>query len=121
MGKIRTFDTGANRNSSEGKRDIEGFISPIVIKMYADYMHENRHLANGEFRASDNWQKGMSNEVYMKCLQRHNLDAWLIHRGYNGREDMIHALCGIMFNTMGLLNNIAQDDKSLWDFDEDEK
>lgn len=119
--EIREFKTGANRNGDTSKRDIEGFISPIVLKIYSDYMHKNRHLADGTFRDSDNWQKGIPTDVYVKCLQRHNLDVWLNHRGYKSREDMVSALCGVIFNSMGLLHEIAQNDEGLWEFEEEEK
>ena len=41
----RQFSTGANRNSEEGKLDFEGFISPLVIQRFGEYMHKHRHLA----------------------------------------------------------------------------
>jgi len=41
MGKIRKFDTGATRDTNEGKYDYEGILSPTVIKRYAEYM--NKH------------------------------------------------------------------------------
>lgn len=36
MGAKRTFATGANRNSDEGKYDYEGFLSPIVLQRYLE-------------------------------------------------------------------------------------
>ncbi|KKK53952.1 hypothetical protein LCGC14_3089650, partial [marine sediment metagenome] len=33
--KVRTFDSGANRSSEEGKLDFEGFLSPLVLERYA--------------------------------------------------------------------------------------
>ena len=120
MEKIRQFETGANRNGAMAKRDIEGFISPIVLKMYADYMHTNRFLADGTFRDSDNWQKGIPVEVYNECLQRHNLDHWLHTRGYKSRHDYVSTLCGIMFNAMGLLHEYAKDHPEVQDFEKEE-
>src|SRR5208282_2987196 len=101
----REFSTGANRDTENGKLDYEGFISPIVLKRYAEYMNENRNLPDGSTRESDNWQKGIPIDAYMKSLERHQMDLWLIHRGYSeeAREDIEHALCGVIFNAMGYL------------------
>lgn len=33
-GKTRQFDTGASRNTAEGKIDMEGFLSPLVMEAY---------------------------------------------------------------------------------------
>lgn len=99
----RQFDTGANRDTDEGKLDFEGFLSPRVLKEFAEYMHANRHLPNGEFRDSDNWQKGIPQDVYMKSAWRHFFDVWAHHRGLHelAEEDLNKAICGVMFNIMG--------------------
>jgi len=38
MEKVRTFDTGATRDTEDGKLDYEGFLSGRVLKRYAEYM-----------------------------------------------------------------------------------
>jgi hypothetical protein len=101
--KQRVFDTGANRDSEEGKLDFEGFFSPAVLLRFAQYMHAHRKMADGSLRDSDNWQRGMPKNAYMKSLMRHIFDVWLLHRGLKARDDMQNALCGVMFNTMGLM------------------
>lgn len=110
-GEVRTFDTGATRDSEEGKLDYEGFLSPFALERYAEYMHGHRKQQDGSLRASDNWQKGVSFDVYMKSLFRHFFAAWKIHRGgtvkdeRDGHEVTIEeALCGILFNTNGYLH-----------------
>jgi hypothetical protein len=100
---IRTFESGATRDTSQGKLDYEGFLSPIVLKRYAEYMHKNRIQSDGTFRASDNWKKGIPREEYMKSGFRHFMDWWSLHRGYEGRGDMEEALCALMFNVQGYL------------------
>ncbi len=55
----REFISGATRNSEEGKLDYEGFLSPLALARYAQYMHRHRELEDGTLRASDNWQKGI--------------------------------------------------------------
>ena len=107
---IRTFETGANRNSDEGKLDFEGFLSPTVLKKYAEYMHEMRHLENGDFRESDNWQKGIPKDAYMKSMYRHFFDVWSNHRGIETKENDITNLCALLFNVMGLMHEKLKDE-----------
>jgi len=112
--RVRTFDTGANRDTAEGKLDYEGFLSPKVLKQYAQYMHTNRHLNNGDVRDSDNWQKGFGEEHFAVCIKsmlRHVMDVWLIHRGNGARSNMEDALCGVIFNAMAYLNKTLKDDQ----------
>lgn len=103
MNKIRKFKTGATRDTNEGKNDYEGFLSPIVIEAYGNYMNKHRKQSDGSLRDSDNWQKGFGDkhfEVCIKSLWRHFLDMWFEHRGYRSREGIDNAICGIMFNVM---------------------
>src|SRR5262249_20215749 len=55
----RIFKTGATRDTDTGKLDYEGFLSPLVLKRYAEYMHQHRVMKDGAMRASDNWQRGI--------------------------------------------------------------
>ena len=103
-GKIRQFDTGATRETDEGKYDYEGFISPLVLKRYAAYMHKHRLQPDGKLRDSDNWQKGIPKDAYMKSGWRHFLDWWCEHRGIASREGLEEALCALLFNVMGYLH-----------------
>lgn len=114
---MREFETGATRDTDNGKFDYEGFLSPQVIEAFAAYMHKNRRQADGSLRASDNWQKGMGKDVYMKSAFRHFMDLWMIHRGLiyerpeNGEivtfED---AIGGLMFNIQGYWHETLQED-----------
>jgi len=101
---MREFETGAIRDNCADKYDYEGFISPLVIEYYASYMHENRKQADGKLRASDNWQKGIPQEAYMKSMWRHFMAVWLCHRGF--KKCIKVALCGVLFNAMGYLHEI---------------
>jgi hypothetical protein len=99
----REWTTGGNRNPEDGKYDYEGFLSPVVLEAFAQYMHKHRKLADGTLRDSDNWQKLFGDEHYdvcMKSLHRHFMDMWLEHRGHKSREGMEDAMMGILFNTM---------------------
>jgi hypothetical protein len=107
-GEVRRFESGATRDTEEGKLDFEAFLSPLVLLRYAEYMHEHRKQSDGQLRDGDNWQKGIPKDAYMKSLLRHVMDAWLFHR-YRGAdakaENIEEALCAIIFNAMGYLFN----------------
>ena len=107
---MRKFDTGATRDTDEGKPDYEGFLSPLVLERYAQYMGKNRLQADGMLRASDNWQKGIPPIVYMKSAWRHFMEWWILHRkacvkgvAYDVLEE---SLCALLFNVMGYLHEI---------------
>lgn len=102
---VRVFDTGATRDIVGDKLDYEGFLSPLVLKRYAEYMHVCRVQSNGELRDSDNWQKGIPLDVYMKSAFRHFMAIWLAHR--SGTYSEVD-LCALMFNNMGMLHEILK-------------
>lgn len=106
---VRTFASGATRDADTDKIDFEGFLSPLVLQRFGEYMHHHRKQADGQLRSSDNWQKGMSREVYMKSLIRHLHDLWLEHDGFTSREGIEDALCGILFNTQGYLFEVLRE------------
>jgi len=109
----RTFDTGANRDTDEGKLDYEAFLSPLVLERYAQYLHEHRKLPDGTMRDGDNWQKGMPLSVYMKSAWRHFMVMWKIHRGfYEGNlslKVMEDAICAVIFNASGYLYELLRE------------
>ncbi len=107
-GTIRQFNTGATRDTAEGKYDYEGFLSPLVIHAYAEYMHSHRKQADGTLRDSDNWQKGIPETVYMKSMWRHLIDVWMHHRGCDMSGLLEHALCGLIFNASGYLHELLK-------------
>lgn len=111
MAEMRTFDSGATRNPDGEKYDYEGFLSPLVLEAYGRYMHAHRRQADGTLRGSDNWQRGIPPDQYLKSAIRHVMDWWKIHREYPclDREtgqvvDLVDALCGVIFNAMGYLH-----------------
>lgn len=109
--KIRKFKTGATRDTSQNKPDYEGFLSPLVIKRYGEYMNKHRVQPDGNIRDSDNWQKGIPKEEYMKSAWRHFMDWWLENRGFESRDGEEEALCALIFNTMGCLHEILKERK----------
>jgi hypothetical protein len=127
-GTLRDFDTGATRDTAEGKLDYEGFLSPFVLRQYARFMNMNRLQSDGQLRDSSNWQKGIPMNVYMKSLQRHFMETWYSYRMAKNykltmpREQMIEyvsAICGMMFNTMGYLHELLKKNPEIR-FDDDE-
>ena len=107
---MRTFGSGATRDTEAGKADYEGFLSPLVLKRFGEYMDRHRVQADGAPRASDNWQKGIPREAYLKSGLRHVMDWWLHHRGYPwvARESLEDALCAVIFNAMGYLHECVK-------------
>lgn len=113
---MREFETGATRNIDTNKPDYEGFISPLVLRDFGRYMHEHRVQSDGSLRDSDNWQKGIPVEEYMKSLWRHFLDIWTLQRGhevvdYDGNEvTEKDALAGAFFNIQGMWHTILMEE-----------
>lgn len=103
-GKIRKFASGATRDTNENKYDYEGFLSPLVIRRFGQYMNKHRKQSNGSLRDSDNWQKGIPQNAYIKSAFRHFLDWWMEHRNYPSREGIEDALCALLFNVQGYLH-----------------
>jgi len=101
--KTRMFETGATRDSDNGKLDYEGFIAPAVWQSFAEYMHRCRlrNIPLGqEVRSSDNWQKGIPQDQYMKSLVRHVMEAWIQWREGTVTIDVFNA---ILFNVQGMI------------------
>jgi len=108
---MRKFETGATRNEDNSKLDYEGFLCPLVLERFATYMHKHRIQDDGSLRSSDNWQKGIPKEAYMKSGWRHFHDWWMEHRGHESREGIEDALCGLLFNVQGYLHEILKEKK----------
>jgi len=114
-GTIRTFETGATRDTAEGKLDYEGFLSPEVLCRYAQYLDKHRIQSDGTLRESDNWQKGIARSVYMKSMFRHFMEVWLHHRkepynaGACGCKAFEEAVCAVIFNAMGYLFELLKE------------
>ena len=107
---LRTFASGAARDTDKGKLDYEGFLAAITKKRFAEYMHKNRNVGQCEqfpngFRPSDNWQLGLDPKETLKSLIRHVEDVHLIIDGWpeEARESLQDALCAIIFNAQALL------------------
>ncbi len=102
----RKFETGATRSGDRGKLDFEGAMSPLVVKAFGEYMNFCRHMPDGSERASDNWQKGIPGDAYMKSAFRHFVDWWMWHRTDDDEINIVFTLCAILFNVQGYLHEI---------------
>jgi len=113
---MRVFDSGATRDSDDSKIDYEGFLSPLVLERFGDFMHAHRLQSDGELRDSDNWQKGIPIYAYMKGLLRHVFAVWKMHRGYAAydekgiRVNIQDELCAVIFNAQGMLYELIQEE-----------
>ena len=114
---MRKFNSGATRDDDNNKNDYEGFLSPLVIQEFGNYMNKHRKQADGKLRESDNWQKGIPFTAYIKSLWRHFLDLWFLHRGHNRFDakdghkiTKKEALCAILFNVQGYLHEELKKD-----------
>lgn len=119
---VRQFDTGATRDTAEGKLDYDGFLSPLVLHCYAVHMMNHQKDSSGEWRESDNWQKGIPMAQYIKSMWRHFFDVWSNHRRVLPvrKERIIRALCALLFNVMGYLHEyLKENPEALKAFEEE--
>jgi len=107
--KIRTFKTGATRDTSKGKAEYCKFYCPLVFKRFGEYMVKHQTQADGKMREGDNWQKGIPRDAYMESMMRHVHDLWMEHKGYESRDGAEEALCAIMFNAQGYLHETLKE------------
>src|SRR5260370_38523668 len=105
QGKMRTFESGATRDTDDAKIDPDGFLSPLVINRFCEYMAKNRMQKDGTTRASDNWKKGIPLDAYMKSMWRHFLSVWSRHQAADHvRED---DCCALRLNVLDYLDELC--------------
>ena len=112
-GKIRKFETGATRDTAEGKLDYMKALCPLVLWRYEQYLDKHRLQPDGSMRDFDNWKKGIPRKTYHSSKGRHFFADWLLEEGYavsdnHGVVDEEDALCGELFNAMGKLREILR-------------
>jgi len=113
--KTRQFDSGATRDTDIGKLDYEGFLSPIVLQRYAQYLHKHRTQSDGQLRDSDNWQNMFGEkhfDICMKSACRHFIDWWLQHRKIKTENELEDSICAIIFNAMAYLYKIEYEKRN---------
>lgn len=109
--QMRTFATGATRDTAEGKHEPWGFTSALAEQRFCEYMHRCRTQSDGELRDSDNWKKGIPADAYKHSLGRHIQDLRLILEGFPSvarEQDLEEVLCAVLFNVQGLLHETVR-------------
>lgn len=91
-GKARQFDTGAQRDSAEGKPRMS-LVPHDALKSVM-----MRYLDGAEAYGENNWKKGMKNSVLYDSTMRHLMAYW------TGDESEDH-LGAALWNIMGLIDN----------------
>ena len=112
--KIRQFDSGATRDTAEGKLSYVRILSPIALRRYVEYMNFHAKQSDGTMREPDNWKSGFPIETYLDSLGRHLVAVWLLQQGFtetdnHGLVTLEDSLCGIIFNAMGWLHEILKE------------
>lgn len=107
--QIRTFDTGATRDTVKGKLNYVKALSPIVLQRYVQYLDAHRKQPDGSMREFDNWKKGIPEEIYLDGLGRHFMAAWLLAQGFSAEDNhgpvtLEDTLCAIIFGASGWLH-----------------
>lgn len=108
--KNRQFNTGAQRDTSEGKLRMSLLPQQELKRVM------KRYLDGAEKYGENNWMKGMPLSVFYDCAHRH-LEAWW--RGENS-EDHAAAVVWNMMCAMWTETKIANcvpntDDHAKWD------
>ena len=98
---MRKFKSGATRDAPIGKLHYAGYLSPFVLRRYAEFMRKHQTQPNGSVRAPDNWKLGIPIEVYLDSEWRHHMEFWSAIEGGGFNEE---AACAILFNVMGALH-----------------
>ncbi len=109
---MRTFASGATRDTTVGKSEPWGFMSALAEKRFCEYMTKHRVQADGSLRDSDNWKRGIPVPVYAHSLSRHIQDLRLILElsSFQARDpDLEEVLCAILFNVQGMLHETVKD------------
>lgn len=111
---MRHFNSGATRDSDDGKLKFTGFLSFPALERYARYMDSHRVQSDGSVRDPGNWKKGIPTDAYCDSLVRHSLQAWGTHDGQEVRDEKGHvvdleeALCAVIFNAFGWLHEVLR-------------
>lgn len=100
---MREFETGAKRSENTGKPDYSGFISPLALKRFGQYMLKHQLCEDGTLRSSSNWKKGMPLESYKESGIRHMIDFWDAYEAGN-MEEAEELACAMFFNIQGFLH-----------------
>lgn len=105
-GKVRSFTSGAIRDSEESKEDYTETISWTAFKRYAQYMTSKKKQYGG-----GNFKKGIPIDSYERSLIRH-LQKYMENKYEEGvvETDTDH-LSAIVFNVFGIMHEQERERK----------
>jgi hypothetical protein len=96
--EVTQFETGAIRDSQEGKEQYTETISWTAFKRYAEYMTGKR-----EKYGQGNFKKGIPIESYENSLVRH-LVKYMVNKEGGSLEPEEDHLAAIVFNAFGIMH-----------------
>ena len=82
---FRKFNSGATRDSSNGKLEYEWYINPLNDYSFAEYM-KTKQIIWWEYRKWDNWQKWIPTSAIFPSLIRHIEILKLLYKWYKVYE-----------------------------------
>lgn len=108
---ITTFETGAIRDSQEGKEDYIETVSWTAMKRFSQYMTGKKSKYG-----SGNFKKGIPIPNYEQSMLRH-VQKYLANKYENGTEETGEDhLSAILFNVFGIMHEegrvVRKDDKN---------
>lgn len=106
---IRKFETGATRDTEDGKLAYSQFFSVEVLERRAQFMHKHRIQPDGQLRDGGNWKKGIPRSAYLASLYRHFIDVWKECSGIKTEDGLEQAICAAMFNLEGMLYELLKE------------
>jgi len=97
---MRKFETGAIRDSDEGKIKYVDAICLEFFQMYGSYMRKHCVQKDGQCRSTSNWKKGFGLDVTIDSFFRHAVDFVLSHYGIPVDSKLSHEdlACAVRFN-----------------------
>jgi hypothetical protein len=104
---VRTFKTGAIRDTEDGKLDFIETISWTAFARYAKYMTGKKQKYG-----SGNFKKGIDIDAYERSLLRH-IHKYLVNKYEGGDEEKGEDhLSAIIFNTFGIMHEEERNEQT---------
>ena len=104
---VRSWPTGATRDTNDTKLAYNRFLSPEVLTEYCEYLNRHRDTPAGR-REPDNWKgkdrHGLPISVCFESLARHFWEAWTADEAK--QPIPMDSLCAILFNCQAIMYEI---------------